>query len=100
HCLERRARNRTLFGRFVDCDIPLAQYRESHREVSEFLEQVRTRADIQIVSFDAFLCDRKVCKTELDGTFLYRDDGHLSYDGSIALARAMQLDKMIAAAAR
>jgi peptidoglycan/LPS O-acetylase OafA/YrhL len=100
HCLERKARNRTLFGRFVDCSIPLAQYRESHREVFEFLEQVRKRADIQIVSFDEFLCDRKACKTELDGTFLYRDDGHLSYDGSVVLARAMRLDKMIADAAR
>lgn len=100
HCLERRARNRTLLGRFIDCDIPFAQYRESHSEVFAFLERVRARADVQIVSFDAFLCDPKACRTELDGTLLYRDDGHLSYDGSVVLARAMKLDKMIADAAR
>ncbi len=100
HCLERRARNRTLSSRFIDCNIPLVQYRESHREVFAFLERVRARTDIQIVSFDAFLCDPKACRTELDGTFLYRDDGHLSYDGSVALARAMQLDKLIVEAAR
>jgi hypothetical protein len=53
-----------------------------------------------VVSFDTFLCDAKKCRTELDGTFLYRDEGHLSYDGSIVLVRAMHLDVLIAAAAR
>jgi len=100
HCLERKARNRTLFGRFIDCNIPRARYEESHREVFAFLQRVRARTDVDVVSFDAFLCDTKTCRTELDGTFLYRDDGHLSYDGSVALARAMRLDQMIAAAAR
>ncbi|MHB1271225.1 MAG: hypothetical protein ACYCZD_00385 [Rhodanobacter sp.] len=33
------------------------------------------------------------------GTFLYRDEEHLSYDGSIVLARTMHLDALIAAAA-
>lgn len=53
-----------------------------------------------MVSFDAFLCDAKACRTELDGTFPYRDDGHLSYDGSVPLARRMHLDELIAQAAR
>jgi peptidoglycan/LPS O-acetylase OafA/YrhL len=100
HCLERKARSRKLLGGFIDCDIPLAQYHASKREVLAFLQQVRTRADVEVVSFDTFLCDAKKCRTELDGTFLYRDEGHLSYDGSIVLARAMHLDVLIAAAAR
>jgi peptidoglycan/LPS O-acetylase OafA/YrhL len=99
HCLERRARSRTLFGRFIDCNIPLARYHASKREVFAFLQQVHARADVEVVSFDPFLCDDRRCRTELDGTLLYRDEGHLSYDGSVALARAMHLDALIAKAA-
>jgi hypothetical protein len=100
HCLERKARNRTLFGHFIDCDIPLSAYRASKRQVFDFLQRIRARAGVEVVSFDAFLCDAKACRTELDGTFLYRDDGHLSYDGSVLLARRMHLDELIAQAAR
>lgn len=100
HCLERKARNRMLLGSFINCNIPLAQYRASKREVFAFLQQVHARADVGVVSFDPFLCDARECRTELDGTFLYRDEGHLSYDGSVALARAMHLDALIATAAR
>jgi peptidoglycan/LPS O-acetylase OafA/YrhL len=100
HCLERRARNRTLLGRFIDCNVPLAQYHASKRQVFAFLQQVHARADVEIVSFDSFLCNAKECRTELDGTFLYRDDGHLSYRGSALLARAMHLDQLIDKAAR
>jgi peptidoglycan/LPS O-acetylase OafA/YrhL len=95
HCLERRARNRTLLGRFVDCNIPLPQYHASKRQVFAFLQQVHARAKVEVVSFDSFLCTAKECRTELDGTFLYRDDGHLSYDGSVLLARAMHLGDRI-----
>ena len=100
HCLERRARNRTLLGGFVDCNIPLAQYHASKRQVFAFLRQVQARADVGVVSFDSFLCNAKECRTALDGTFLYRDDGHLSYQGSVLLARAMHLDALINKAAR
>ena len=100
HCLERRARNRTLFGRFIDCDIPVAEYHESKREVFAFLQQLRMRANVEVVSFDAFLCGPRECRTELDGTFLYRDEGHLSNDGSVALAKAMRLGPLLAHAAK
>jgi peptidoglycan/LPS O-acetylase OafA/YrhL len=100
HCLERRARNRTLFGGFIDCNIPVEEYHESKHEVFAFLQQLGIRANVEVVSFDRFLCDPKECRTELDGTFLYRDEGHLSNDGSVALAKAMRLGPMLAQSAR
>ncbi|MCI4569078.1 acyltransferase family protein [Lysobacter sp. CFH 32150] len=99
-CLERRARNRTLFGRFIDCDMPLAEYRASKHEVLGFLARVRSEADVEVVSFDAALCSESACITELDGTFLYRDEGHLSYAGSTAVAKRMQLGDALEWAAR
>jgi hypothetical protein len=100
HCLERKARNRTLFGKLIDCNVPLEQYRASKRRVFDYLATVRRQADVEVVSFDPFLCNDRECATELDGVFLYRDEGHLSYDGSVALARAMRLGSMVTAAAR
>ena len=40
---------------------------------------------------DDVLCANGRCATEIDGTFVYRDSGHLSYDGSVLIARRMQL---------
>jgi peptidoglycan/LPS O-acetylase OafA/YrhL len=100
HCLERKARNRTLFGKLIDCNVPLEQYRASKREVFDYLATVRRQADVEVVSFDPFLCNDRECATELGGVFLYRDEGHLSYDGSVALARAMHLGSLVTAAAR
>ena len=99
-CLERRARNRTLFGRFIDCDIPWAEYRSSKQETLAFLARVRSEADVEVVSFDAALCSGSACITEMDGTFLYRDEGHLSNDGGIVLARRMRLGDVLERAAR
>ena len=53
-----------------------------------------------MVSFDDLLCDAQRCRTELDGTFVYRDEGHLSYQGSVAVARAMGLAPLLERSAR
>jgi peptidoglycan/LPS O-acetylase OafA/YrhL len=99
-CLERKASNRTLLKRFIDCDIPIADYRASKREVLAFLDKVQAVADVDVVSFDATLCPDSDCVTELDGTFVYRDEGHFSYDGSIAVGKRMALGAVLAKAAR
>lgn len=100
HCLERKARNRTLFGRFIDCGVPLAEYHASKRQVLAFLARVQQQADVEVLSFDSFLCDDRKCRTTLDGTFLYRDEGHLSNHGSVVLAKAMHLGTLVTKTAR
>lgn len=99
-CLERKANNRTLLRRFIDCDIPLADYRASKREVLDFLDKLQAVADVEVVSFDATLCSGSGCITEIDGAFVYRDEGHFSYDGSTAVAKAMDLGVVLTKAAR
>ncbi|MEO7478128.1 MAG: acyltransferase family protein, partial [Lysobacteraceae bacterium] len=100
HCLERKARHRVLFGSHVDCNIPLVQYHASKRKVLDFLQRLSQQADVEVVSFDPFLCNDQECMTELDGTFLYRDEGHLSIEGSVVLAKAMHLGGLLVQAAR
>lgn len=100
HCVERRARNGWLLRGFAQCDIPLARYRASKREVLAFLARLQREADVPVLSFDATLCDARACRTELAGTPLYRDEGHLSNQGSVVLARAMHLGARLESIAR
>lgn len=100
HCLERKARGRTVFGSFTDCSMSLAEYRASKTTVHDFLARIGRDADIDVIRFDDLLCDDARCATELDGTFLYRDEGHLSYDGARLVGRRMGLGQRVQAAAR
>ena len=100
HCLERKARNRSPFAIFIDCDIPLADYHASKRVVLDFLARLHAQADVEVVSFDGVLCSASGCATALDGIPIYRDEGHLSRDGSRLVARRMQLGALLGASAR
>ena len=100
HCLERKARGRTVFGSFTDCSMPAAEYRASKALVLDFLEKIRREANVEVIAFDALLCDATRCATELDGTIVYRDEGHLSYDGARLVGRRMDLARRLLALAR
>jgi peptidoglycan/LPS O-acetylase OafA/YrhL len=100
HCIERRARGRTWFGRRIDCAIPRAQYEASEKATSDFLDRLARDAAVSVVRFDDLLCDRSRCATELQGVMLYRDEGHLSYEGSRLIGRRMHLAERLLLAAR
>ncbi len=100
HCVERRLANRSLFGRFVDCDIPYREYRDSKRELLAFLDRLAAHADVDVVSMEPALCDGKACKTMLGDVVVYRDEGHLSHAGSVAVARALGLGAQVERRAR
>ena len=93
-CLERKANGRIILGKDVDCDIPVREYQERMALVLDFLS--RLQKDVApVISFDQALCTETACSASLDGTFLYRDDLHLSYEGSILVARKVDLGKTV-----
>jgi peptidoglycan/LPS O-acetylase OafA/YrhL len=100
HCVERRLTNRSLFGRFADCDIPYAQYRRSKRDLLDFFDRVGAQAKVDVVSMEPALCDGTSCRTMLGDTVVYRDEGHLSHAGSVAVARALALGELVERRAR
>ncbi|MEI9411563.1 MULTISPECIES: acyltransferase family protein [unclassified Mesorhizobium] len=99
-CLERKARGSVLFGRHSGCNIDLSEYRRFRGLTLEFLNQVASKADVSVISYHDFLCDDTTCRTEIDGKFLYRDSGHLSYEGSEIIARQTRLAERVIGAAR
>lgn len=99
-CLERKASGKLLLGPHRDCRISLARVKQSQHLVQEFLDRVARDAQIEVVSFNELLCADAMCATELDGTFVYRDTGHLSYDGSRLLGERMKLGSLLQTNAR
>ncbi|EPE93952.1 acyltransferase 3 (plasmid) [Rhizobium grahamii CCGE 502] len=99
-CLERKTRGSPILGPYSNCKISLGEYRQSRARTLELLNQVSLKAAVEIVSFDDFLCDGMTCRTEIDGKFLYRDSGHLSYAGSVSIAQQTKLVERLIGAAR
>lgn len=100
-CLERRALKLPSFGMSpVDCAISTAAYHRNWSGVRELLDRFPARAGVEVFSFDSFLCTTESCRAEIDGTFLYRDTGHLSYAGSEFLGRQLRLSERLSQLAR
>ncbi|ARO32379.1 acyltransferase 3 family protein (plasmid) [Rhizobium sp. NXC14] len=99
-CLERKARGSVILGRYSDCKIYVSEYRQFRSRTLDLLNQVASKADVEVVSYHDFLCDDTTCKTEIDGKFIYRDSGHLSYEGSEIIARKTKLAERLIRAAR
>lgn len=99
-CLEKRATGLFIVGANSDCNVPLADYHRKQALVLDFLERVRRELDVPVVSFDGALCSERSCTTTLDGTFVYLDAGNFFYAGSEAVARRIQLGKLLALTAK
>jgi hypothetical protein len=99
-CLERKARGRVTLGADSDCRIPLSKYQHQRGFILRFLEQVEREAHIDIIYLSDFLCDSKECVTEHEGKLIYRDSGHLSYEGSEIVAQKADLFELIMKTAR
>ena len=90
-CLELLESGITPLGADVDCQVDRAAYQSEKRPVLEFLAAIPVGAAINVVTFDAFLCSASSCRTHDQGILIYRDIGHLSYEGSVFLANASSL---------
>ena len=99
-CLERKATGKFIFGTNRDCNIPISDYHKKQAPVLNFLKRVQGELDVPVVYFDEILCSESSCATSLDGTFVYRDGGHFSYDGSQMVAKKIGLGNLLQTAAR
>jgi len=101
-CIERRDSGLLSFGGPPDCAFSLAGARERGRAVAAFLNAIAVRADVAVIDPTPALCNAATnhCPTEIDGRIIYRDAGHLSYEGSVVLAQRMHLDSEVRRLAR
>ena len=98
-CLERMETGLPLYGS-ANCQLEVSVYHAYRRNVLALLAQVPPVADVEVVSMDPYLCDAQRCRTVQDGVALYRDAGHLSYAGSVAVFGKARLADAYLARAR
>jgi peptidoglycan/LPS O-acetylase OafA/YrhL len=96
-CIERKETRRVFFGSYLPtCDLPAALYFDGRKPVNDLLERVHNNSDVEVFSIDSFLCNSQVCAVTRDGRLIYRDNGHLSYEGSSLLGEKLNLaDKIV-----
>lgn len=99
-CLERLETGKITAGKYKDCSLSLSKVKSRAPHIYEFLERLPKEAGVNAIILSDYLCKEDVCPTMIDGKFLYRDRGHLSYEGSEAMARHIGLSKLIMEKAR
>lgn len=76
------------FRRSLECGLPISEYFDRTEGVRALFASLKEEfSDVIWVDPSTLMCDGEVCVTEVDGTPLYRDDGHLNDMGSRLLAR-------------
>lgn len=100
-CLERKVTGRLILGTNSNCKIAIADYRSHQAPVLNFLDRVGNETGVNVVHFDKVLCSEGACSTDdQDGTFIYLDDSHFSYEGSIRVAKRMDFGNLLQKMAR
>src|SRR5690554_5657272 len=80
--------NNLRFGLNNGCSMPRDEFDAHFRDWSQFVEQLQEQFN-QLVVIDPakVMCDDEWCYSELDGLPLYKDSGHLNYEGSKLIGR-------------
>jgi peptidoglycan/LPS O-acetylase OafA/YrhL len=100
-CLDRTANRKAVFGADTpSCAISQPKFLLHQARVNKLLTRVSELENVPLVRLDEFLCKSGYCAVELDGTFLYRDGGHFSHDGSRVIGTRMQLGTRLFSTAR
>lgn len=100
-CMEFKMIGRPILGAdFPDCSISEAAFHARAAPVASLLTRVSRTMDVPVFTLAEYLCKAGRCSVELDGIALYRDTGHLSYDGSRLLGEKLGLAGRLVALAR
>jgi peptidoglycan/LPS O-acetylase OafA/YrhL len=75
------------------CNFSLSESIRRQKPVRDFLNDIAK--DYRVIWLDAAICDGDECTAGKDGTFIYRDAGHLSHEGSAYVVRKLKLYSLI-----
>ena len=79
-CLERKSRGLPIFR--SSCDIDYAEALQLHKPIYSGLAEIKSNTGVEVLWLNELLCKDEICRSEIDGQFVYRDSGHLSISGS------------------
>lgn len=94
-CNVRKQMGLPNFGEFADCSVSVPIWKEKSMAILKLNKDVVEETGVAFVDLSEYLCDGKMCMTELYGTILIRDNyGHLSIEGAHALFKAMDRERI------
>jgi peptidoglycan/LPS O-acetylase OafA/YrhL len=64
------------------CDFPIGEYLAFAGPTTDFLSSMEEDGEARIVWLPKYSCTLSRCRASMNGAFLYRDNGHLSHEGS------------------
>ena len=67
------------------CNFNKDKMLEIRGTVYKFLETLEDQ--YQVVRLDDYMCEGQECNTHIDSTYLFRDEGHLSHEGTALLGK-------------
>lgn len=99
-CLERRLRGLIVAGVDRDCVIDETVWRDREAQVLATLDLLEARGTVPVLRLDRDLCKDGLCATRIEDVLLYRDKGHLSYEGARLLGERLDLSGRVMNMAR
>ena len=97
-CLERLEARKIVLGT-ESCDFEESRWR-NNSQVVPFLSNLERRADVPVLWPSDALCAEDICRASIGGKFIYRDEGHLSVEGSVEFERLFSLGAKVLQNAR
>ncbi|ARD44557.1 acyltransferase family protein [Colwellia sp. PAMC 21821] len=86
-CLEREHGPGILLRE--SCKVDYSDYRQYQKFVNVFLKEIEKVS--KVIWLQDYLCGDETCEVYTEDTFIYRDGGHLSIEGSIKLLKDIDL---------
>lgn len=90
-CMERTLSKKFVFGVSSSCELDVKRYEEVHAGVISLMEYTEHELGVPVIRISDALCSAGACKTVLDDFPVYRDNGHLSYGGSVEVFERLPL---------
>lgn len=75
------------------CNFSVDEVTIERINVNRFLKIIKKTS--KVVQLDDLICNSLICKTHFDSIYIFRDSGHLSYEGSAALGKKYNFYKII-----
>ena len=90
-CEERKQNQMIRLGEYANCIMPYDDILDLRKDVYAFMDTVQRKSNIEIIKFDEHLIEDNFVITNRDQINIFIANAHLSYKGSVLLAREMNL---------
>ena len=90
-CEERKQNQMLRLGQYANCIMPYDDILDLREDVYAFMNQVQGKSSVEIIKFDEYLIEDSFVITNRDQINIFIANAHLSYKGSVFLAKEMDL---------